>query len=89
MVDSGMAVAEAEKEIADIETANFVLLSLYREYSVRLLNNPSAKDDCITKMRQIKHDLRHLTKKELLVKVEQLYKPVLQKMGDNKDYGEK
>lgn len=87
MVDGRMAVAEAEQEIADIETANFILLSLYREYSVRMLNNPSVKDDCINKMRQIKYDLRHLTRKELLVKVEKLYKPVLQKMGDNKDYG--
>lgn len=87
MVDCRVAVAEAEKEIADIETANFILLSLYREYSVRLLNNPSAKDDCINKMRQIKYDLRHLTRKELLVKAEKLYKPILQKMGENKYYG--
>ena len=87
MVNRGVAVEENEKEIADVAAANFVLLSLYREYSLILLNNPAAKDDCIAKMRQIKHDLRHLTKKELLVKVQKLYKPLLQKMGDNIDSG--
>ena len=53
-----------ENEIQNIEDAHFVLLSLYREYSVRLLKNASAKEDCITKMRQIKKDMRYLDKQE-------------------------
>lgn len=74
-------IAEQEKEIAHIEAANFVLLSLYREYSLLSLRKPLLKESCMRKMRQIKHDLRYLPQKELLIKVEKLYKPLLRKIG--------
>ncbi len=69
-----------ENEIQNIEDAHFVLLSLYREYSVRLLKNASAKEDCITKMRQIKKDMRYLDKQELLNKVRNIYIPLIKSM---------
>lgn len=88
MVGRRMAlVSEKEREIAAVETANFVLLSLYRNYSLLCLNDPAAKDGYKRKMQQIKQDLRYLTQKELLTKVEKLYKPLLQKMEGNIYYG--
>ena len=75
-----MDVEQNEKEIAAIEMANFILLSLYREYSIRLLNNPSNKEIYISKMRQIKQDMRHLPRKELLMKVQRVYQPTLKQI---------
>lgn len=88
MVGCRMAlVSEKEKEIAAVEAANFILLSLYRNYSLLSLNDPAAKEGYMRKMQQIKQDLRYLTQKELLTKVEKLYKPLLQKMEGNISYG--
>ncbi len=75
-----MGVLETEREIAAVEQANFVLLSLYREYAVKSLYNETLKEEYWGKMRQIKNDLRYLTHKELLVKAEKVYRPMLLKM---------
>jgi len=75
-----MDIAKHENEIAQIEMANFILLSLYREYSIALLKRPSDKKIYINRMRQIKYDIKHLSSKELLHKVRTLYKPILQKI---------
>ena len=77
-----MDITKQEQEIAEIEMANFVLLSLYRNYSLQMMNNSSLKDECITKMRQIKHDLRYLSRKELISKVKTIYKPLLHNQGN-------
>lgn len=77
-----MDITKQEQEIADIEMANFVLLSLYRNYSLQMMNNSSLKDEYITKMRQIKHDLRYLSRKELISKVKTIYKPLLHNQGN-------
>ncbi len=80
MVNSRMAIIENEHQIADIEMAHFIMLSLYREYSKLMLENKSDKDQYIGKMRQIKYDMRHLLRQELIAKVNALYKPTLQKL---------
>ena len=83
MENSRMVIKEYEKKLSNIENAHFVMLSLYREYSVMMLNNPYKKETCIARMRQIKNDLKHLTRDELLSKVELVYKPILQKVENN------
>lgn len=80
MVNSRMVMIENEQQIADVEMAHFIMLSLYREYSKLMLKNPQDKDDYIKKMRQIKYDMRHLLRKELIIKANSLYKPILQKL---------
>jgi len=84
MENSRMVIKEYEKKLSNIENAHFVMLSLYREYSVMMLNNPYKKETCIARMRQIKNDLKHLTRDELLSKVELVYKPILQKVENNR-----
>ena len=69
-----------EQEIKDIEMAHFIMLSLYREYSKCLLKYPQQKNEYITKMRQIKQDLRHLTRQELINKAQTLYLKTLKNM---------
>jgi hypothetical protein len=56
------------------------MLSLYREYSKLMLDNPSDKEKYLSKMRQIKHDLKHLLRSELITKANDLYKPILKKL---------
>ena len=73
-----MAIIQDKDDIAKAEIANFILLSLYREYSKALLNNPVNKNIYINKMRQIKYDIQHLKGDALLEKVKTLYKPALQ-----------
>ncbi len=80
MVNSRMVMIENEQQIANVEMAHFIMLSLYREYSKLMLKNPQDKDDYIKKMRQIKYDMRHLLRKELIIKANTLYKPILQKL---------
>lgn len=80
MVNSGMAIVENEQQIANVEMAHFIMLSLYREYSKLMLQNPEDKDDYVRKMRQIKYDIRHLLRNELIIKANTLYKPILQKL---------
>ena len=80
MVNSRMAMIENEQQIANVEMAHFIMLSLYREYSKLMLKNPQDKDDYIRKMRQIKYNMRHLLRKELIIKANTLYKPILQKL---------
>ncbi|MBE6443439.1 MAG: hypothetical protein E7020_02085 [Alphaproteobacteria bacterium] len=80
MVNSRMVMIENEQQIANVEMAHFIMLSLYREYSKLMLKNPQDKDDYIKKMRQIKYDMRHLLRKELIIKANSLYKPILQKL---------
>ena len=75
-----MVIKEHEKRLSNIENAHFVMLSLYREYSIMMLNNYYKKETCIARMRQIKNDLKYLTKDQLLAKAENIYKPILQKM---------
>ena len=80
MVYSRMDIIENEKLISNVEQAHFIMLSLYREYSKLLLQNPQDKELYVTKMQRIKHDMRYLTKAELFTKVEKLYKPTLLKL---------
>lgn len=80
MVCSRMAIIEGEKQIAEVEMAHFIMLSLYREYSKLMLENPMDKEEYVGKMRQIKYDMKHLLRDELITKANKLYKPVLQKL---------
>ena len=80
MVDCRMDIKNNEEDIAKVEQAHYILLSLYREYSIILLNDASKKDYCISKMRQIKNDIKFLTRKQLIEKSETFYKKILQNM---------
>ena len=43
MVDSGMDLNNDKESVANIEIAHYIMLSLYREYSIQMLNNPNKK----------------------------------------------
>ncbi len=73
-------VANIENDIANIEMAHYIMLSLYREYSVLMMKNSSGKEEYITKMRQIKNDIKYLNKVELVEKANKFYKKILQNM---------
>ncbi len=66
-------------QVADAETANFILLSLYRTYSQQLLKDTDNKEYYIHKMRQIKHDVRYLTGNKLIIKAQKSYLPILRR----------
>ncbi len=74
-----MAVTEAENLVEDIENANFVMLSLYREYSKILLQGKD-KEYCKKQMQLITHDMLYLDKPQLILKVREIYVPLLQNM---------
>ena len=67
MEDYRMAVIHDKDEIAKSEMANFILLSLYREYSKALLNNPINKNVYINKMKQIKLKMKKIMKDYIIM----------------------
>lgn len=80
MANNRVDIDLKEQQIQNIENANFVLLSLYREYSIKLLNGHLSKEDCISKMKQIKKDIKYLDKQELISKVKYVYIPILKQL---------
>ena len=74
-----MAVADFENMVERIENANFVMLSLYREYSKILLKEQD-KEYCKKQMRLINHDMLYLDKPQLILKVQEIYVPLLKNM---------
>jgi hypothetical protein len=80
MVDSGMDLTKGKESLANAEIAHYIMLSLYREYSILMLNNPDKKSEYVTKMRQIKNDMKYLSKDEIIEKAENFYKKILQNM---------
>ena len=79
MVDSGMDLNNDKESVANIEIAHYIMLSLYREYSIQMLNNPNKKSEYVPLMRQIKNDIKYLSKVELVEKADKFYKKILQK----------
>lgn len=79
-----------ENELAvQIEQANFIMLSLYREYSKLLLQN-KYNVYYEKQMQLIKHDMMYLDKRQMLNKAQQVYVPILKEMMDkqqDKCYG--
>ena len=80
MVDSGMDLTKGKESLANAEIVHYIMLSLYREYSILMLNNPDKKSEYVTKMRQIKNDMKYLSKDEIIEKAENFYKKILQNM---------
>lgn len=80
MADNRMDIMLNKHKVQNIEDAHFVLLLLYREYSIRLLQDTATKEDCIIKMKQIKKDITELSENELITKAEQIYLPLLGKL---------
>lgn len=87
MVDSRMDiekfknnVANDENDVANIEMAHYIMLSLYREYSILMVKNSSEKNVYVAKMRQIKNDIKYLNTVELIEKANKFYKKILQDM---------
>ncbi|MBS4773576.1 MAG: hypothetical protein KHX55_04800 [Proteobacteria bacterium] len=79
-----------ENELAvQIEQANFIMLSLYREYSKLLLQN-KYNVYYEKQMQLIKHDMMYLDKRQMVNKAQQVYVPILKEMMDkqqDKCYG--
>ena len=71
-----MAVTDFENMVETIENANFIMLSLYREYSKILLKGKD-KEYCKKQMQLINHDMLYLDKPKLLLKVQKIYLPLL------------
>ena len=80
MANNRMDLMQNKHKVQNIEDAHFVLLLLYREYSIRLLQDEATKEDCIIKMQQIKKDITELSPQELILKAEQIYLPLLGKL---------
>ena len=78
--DDIAAMIKEEDHDIELEHAYFVMLSLYREYSIEMLQNLAPKQECLAKMRAIKEDMKHLEHPQLLNKVEKLYTPLLKQM---------
>ncbi|MBE6458200.1 MAG: hypothetical protein IJW72_00915 [Alphaproteobacteria bacterium] len=73
-------VVNNEIELAvQVEQANFIMLSLYREYSKRLLKN-KYNVYYEKQMQLIKHDLMYLDKQQMVTKAQQIYVPLLKEM---------
>ncbi len=79
MEGSGMVVKNDDELAVQVEQANFIMLSLYREYSKKLLEN---KDNAFfeKQMQLIKHDMMYLDKKQMVTKTQQIYVPILKKI---------
>ncbi len=71
-----MALSTQDELAVQIEQANFVMLSLYREYSKRLLQN-RYNIYYEKQMQRIRHDMMYLDKAQMVVKVRQVYVPLL------------
>ncbi len=68
------------KDLTDeIEQANFVMLSLYREYSKRLLKGENVEFNR-KQMALIRNDMMYLDKPQIICKAQQIYVPILKKM---------
>lgn len=74
-----MALNDKDELAVQIEQANFIMLSLYREYSKRLLAN-KYNVYYEKQMQRIKHDMMYLDKLQMVAKTQQVYVPTLQKM---------
>ncbi len=74
-----MVVKNDDELAVQVEQANFIMLSLYREYSKKLLEN---KDNAFfeKQMQLIKHDMMYLDKKQMVTKTQQIYVPILKKI---------
>lgn len=71
-----------------MEQAYYILLSLCREYSLKMINNIITKEECFAKIKQIREDIKQLDKQELIRKTNKLYRPMLQMLkDDNSKYG--
>lgn len=73
-----MDIKSHKTDLVNIEMAHYIMLSLYREYSIFVMKNVENKDEYITKMRQIKNDMKYLNKAELIEKSNKFYKRILQ-----------
>lgn len=71
-----MALSTQDELAVQIEQANFVMLSLYREYSKRLLQN-RYNIYYEKQMQRIRHDMMYLDKAQMVTKVRQVYVPLL------------
>lgn len=72
----------------EMEQAYYILLSLCREYSLKMINNIITKEECYAKIKQIREDIKQLDKQELIRKTNKLYRPMLQMLkDDNSKYG--
>lgn len=71
-----MVVNEKDELAVQVEQANFIMLSLYREYSKRLLQN-KYNVYYEKQMQRIKHDMMYLDKRQMVTKAQQVYVPTL------------
>ncbi len=65
---------------AKMEEIYYILLSLCREYSLEMMNGAITQEDCYTKLKMIKNDMKQLDKQELMNKTKQIYQPILKKL---------
>lgn len=75
-----MDIENNKSDIVNIESAHYIMLSLYREYSILMLKNGAKKDEYAAKMRQIKNDIKYLNKVELIEKSNKFYRKILQSL---------
>ncbi len=71
-----MVIKSVNNTVQNIETANFIMLSLYREYAKFVMQGKNV-DISKKRMRQINSDLLYLDKPQLIMKVRDVYAPLL------------
>lgn len=86
MVNNQENVEEFEYD-KEIEQAYYVLLSLCREYSIKMTNNIISKEECFAEIKQIREDIKQLDKQELIRKTNSFYRPLLQMLKDDAQNG--
>lgn len=79
MVADRNDITQLEQD-AKMEEIYYILLSLCREYSLEMMNGVITQEDCYTKLKMIKNDMKQLDKQELMNKTKQIYQPILKKL---------
>lgn len=76
---------DLDKEIS-IETANFIILSLYREFSKTILSAAASEDEksfCRKQMAILRKDMLMIEKDQIINKAKTYYGPMLKKFLEN------
>lgn len=76
---------DPDKEIS-LETANFIILSLYREFSKTILSDAASEDEksfCRKQMNVLRKDMLMIEKDQIINKAKTYYGPLLKKIMEN------
>lgn len=76
---------KVQDKITSLETANFVILCLYREFSKALLSDNTSEEEkafCKKQMNILRKDLQQTDKEQIINKARSYYGPLLRKITE-------